>query len=624
MKFNYGTVTFFDIETTAIDDWHTLDGLTGIHCLVLRRGDQTMRFSAPDDGYPSIAEGLEELRLQDVICGHNVLCFDIPAIQKLIPGWKPEGLVLDTKVLARLAFSDQRTDDFGNYKTLPEEFKNKWVGSHSLRAWGFRLGCHKGDFGGDTEDWSGYSPEMLEYCVRDVELTQLLFNHCVQSLEKDGTMMVPAAVDVEHDFQRILWKQECRGILFDVKAAGRLYAQLVRERESLRVKLEKTFPPKMVTMSRPEYWSVGDSRYPTKKAAVADGHAPRTVVAGPPQVNVIPFNPDSRPQIAAELIKRGWEPQEFTKGGSPKVDESILKTLPYAEAADLMKHMTLSKRLGQLAEGDEAWLKWADKDGRIHGRVNTIGTATHRCSHSKPNVAQVPAVRAIYGKACRSLFKAEKPYVMLGADASGLELRCLAHYLHPFDKGQYVDLILNGDIHVANQEAAGLESRDQAKTFIYGLIYGAGPAKLGSIVGGGPKEGQALLRRFNQKMPALKTLRSKITGTLKTRKYLKALDGRKVPIRSQHSALNYLLQSAGAIVMKYGTVEAHRVVRRITPDIHQIAHVHDEIQYECPPDKAEECGAGVVSAFQGLDETLSFLCPLDAEFKIGDTWADTH
>lgn len=613
---DYGTPTIFDIETTAIDDWHTLAGLTAIHCLVIRRGDHVYRYTSDGSHDGDIAQGVEFLSQQDVIVGHNALCFDIPAIQKMFPGWRPSGLVLDTKVLARLAFSDQKHDDFKMFIGKPVNYR-KLIGSHSLEAWGLRLGFHKGDHGKQEDAWDHLSEEMLEYCVQDTLVTQKLFEHCCSHLTS------PIAVTIEHEFQRICWDQECAGFAFDSDSATRLAMDLASQRESLRLKLEKSFPEKTVVMKRPAYWEVQGKRFPTKKAAMEEGYPPREIVAGPPTINHIPFNPDSRQQIAEELKARGWEPKEFTPGGQPKIDASILGTLKFDEAKDLTMYLTLGKRLTALSEGEEAWID-AVKDGRIHGRVNTIGTATHRCTHTSPNIAQVPATRAQFGTECRSLFIPGEGKILLGADASGLELRCLAHYLHPFDRGKYVDLVLNADIHTANQEAAGLDTRDQAKTFIYALIYGAGPQKIGEIVGGGSKDGKILMKRFTDRMPALKKLREAIKAKLKMRPYLQGLDGRRVPIRSQHSALNYLLQSAGAVVMKHGTVDAHARLRRISPTIQQVAHIHDEVQYEVDPQDAEACGLQFVEVFRELHESLNFKCPLDAEFKVGDSWAKTH
>ena len=345
------------------------------------------------------------------------------------------------------------------------------------------------------------------------------------------------------------------------------------------------------------------------------------------RVKKIPFNPGSRDQIAKGLIsKRGWAPKDFTVEGKPKVDEAVLSKLDYPEAKKMIEYLTLSKRLGQIADGKESWIK-VEKEGRIYGRVNPCGAVTSRCTHSGPNVAQVPRVGAKWGRECRSLFTVPRGYVLVGVDASGLELRCLAHYTFPFDDGQYAKEILEGDIHTANQEAAGLGNRNDAKTFIYALCYGAGDAKIGSIIGGGRNEGKAMKKRFFTKMPALKKIQDGIKFRLKTQDFLTGIDGRRLKIRSEHSALNTLLQSAGAIAMKEATCVLHRNIRSHgwgLDDVMQVAHIHDEIQLQVRKEIADDVGKISVQSIQESGEALGFRCPLDGEYKIGGNWAETH
>ena len=203
----------------------------------------------------------------------------------------------------------------------------------------------------------------------------------------------------------------------------------------------------------------------------------------------------------------GYELPTENDGKTYKVDEAVLKGIDHPIAADLLSFLLVQKRLGQLAEGQQAWLK-LQKNGVIHGRVNTNGAVTGRCTHSTPNVAQVPSVRADYGKECRELFTVRKGYKLVGCDASGLELRMLAHYMAFYDRGEYAKIVTEGDVHTVNQKAAGLETRDQAKTMIYALLYGAGDHKMGEIIGGGAREGQQLKRKFFSSLPALARLTS--------------------------------------------------------------------------------------------------------------------
>ena len=239
--------------------------------------------------------------------------------------------------------------------------------------------------------------------------------------------------------------------------------------------------------------------------------------------------------------KYGWKPEKFTGEGKPQIDESILTAMDYEEAKVLVQYLTIGKRLGQLAEGKEGWLR-SVKDGRIYGAVNTNGALSGRCTHSRPNVAQVPSSSSLYGPECRSLFLPNEGHVMVGCDCSGLELRMLAHFLAFADNGAYVRLVTEGDPHTANQEAAGLPTRASAKTFIYALIYGSGDQNLGKLVGGGAKEGAAMRKKFLDGMPAFKKLKAAVDHNVQTKGFLLGLDGRKLPVRSKHSALNLLLQ----------------------------------------------------------------------------------
>ena len=597
------TATIFDIETTAIDDWHTLRGLDKIHCIVTRTGKEVKTYSGD-----SIDEGVEALRTADVIVGHNSIGFDIPAIKKLYPGWdRGHRFVGDTLVMARLVWPNRKELDF-----RIDDFPKNMIGSHSLKSWGVRLGENKAEYEGG---WDEFTDEMLDYCVQDTLVTQRLWDeaHPLVSCESMLT---------EHRFAEILSDQSVYGFRFDVEKASRLYAELADKRDILHKRLVDTFPPVHEEMKTPAYWFVGDKRYKTKAEAVKSNGLAKDVRRGPNRVKETPFNPDSRQQIANCLIdKYGWSPESFTPGGQPKVDETILKAMPFDEAKLLVDYLTLSKRLGQLSEGNEAWLK-LETGGRIHGFVNHNGTVTGRCTHRNPNMAQVPSCSAPYGEECRSLFMAPKGRMLVGVDASGLELRCLAHYLSRWDRGRYAEIICSGDIHTANQKAAGLATRDQAKTFIYGLIFGAGAQKFGSIVGGGVKDGQRMMSRFLTKIPALKRLRETIKETLKGRDHLIGLDGRKIPIRSNHSALNALLQSAGAVVMKRATIRANLYCEGL--DVHQVAHVHDEIQYEAVEKDAQEVGNLAVCAIRDAGKDIDFRCPLDGEYKIGRTWAETH
>jgi len=256
-----------------------------------------------------------------------------------------------------------------------------------------------------------------------------------------------------------------------------------------------------------------------------------------------------------------------------------------------------------------------------------MGSITSRCSHSHPNTAQVPSIKAPYGKECRELFKTDPGFSLLGCDVSGLELRCLAHYMGRFDGGAYGKVLLEGDIHTANQEAAGLPSRDASKTFIYAFLYGAGDQKIGSILGKGASVGKKVKNQFLRKTPALKELRKAVQ--LKAKKgFLKGLDGRTIPVRSEHSALNTLFQSAGAIICKRWVVELHKLLQlegyTYAQDYAQVAFVHDEIQMIVKEDYVRDIGNLAVKAIGVAGDAYNFRIPLTGEWTCGRNWAETH
>jgi DNA polymerase I-like protein with 3'-5' exonuclease and polymerase domains len=298
------------------------------------------------------------------------------------------------------------------------------------------------------------------------------------------------------------------------------------------------------------------------------------------------------------------------------VNEKVLANVDIPEAKMIMEYFTISKRVAMV----KAWLEAVGDDGRIHGRVNSCGAVTGRMTHSKPNLAQVPAIYSPYGEECRELWIVPEGKCLVGIDASGLELRMLAHYMN--DK-EYTEEILNGDIHTANQLAAGLQSRDQAKTFIYAFLYGGGDGKIGEIVGGRPKDGQRLKADFLANTPALGALRKRVTGEC-GKGWLRGLDGRHLHIRSSHSALNVLLQSAGAIVMKQALVLLEKFASTYKIDYKFVLNVHDEFQVEVKETQAEQFGRLAVDCIirAGIDFKLN--CPLDGEYKVGSNWAQTH
>jgi len=448
------------------------------------------------------------------------------------------------------------------------------------------LNVLKDEFGVEEDEegvdkWATFTPTMLNYNEQDVVVGTALIKHLIAAGYSEE------AIVLEHDVAWLMSQQERNGFHFNKKKAEELEIVLRARAEVARQQIEKVVPP----IPAPDFIPKRDNKR-------------LGYVKGVPVKRFKEFNPNSRQQFGwiitqyfnfhpdnIELYnipdddKKKYDNDEILsrciKGKYPlKIDEETFKAirsdptappeiLPLAEHSEL--YFMLGKRLGQLADGKYAWLKCVKEDGFMHGSVNPMGCVTSRASHSSPNMGQIPAVDSEYGPECRELFEAPPGWYQVGVDACGLELRCLAHYMYPYDNGEYADIILNGDIHTANQEAAGLPERGQAKTFIYAFLYGAGDAKIGKIVNGSASHGKALKKRFLEKTPGIALLRkaiedqlveTKFRGRVKKwrRKWLKGLDGRKIPIRYVHAALNSLLQSCGAILCKYWIVETERML----------------------------------------------------------------
>ena len=525
------------------------------------------------------------------IIGHNIIGYDVPVLERLLGVDFSKVGVIDTLVLSRLYDPTRQ--------------------SHSLKSWGIELNKHKGDY----NDWSKFTGEMLEYCVNDIRVTLAMY----KVFDTEDNSLSTESVALEHRTAGAIGRQTRRGWLLDERKSMVLVAELQSEIVNVTAKVRETFKPLPVFVPL---------NHPGQKKLNKDGSISaryqKQLDLGAEWVDDVwgyydypEFNLGSRQQIGRYLQHFGWKPKETTETGLPVVNEKTLGEITDIPEAELINnYLMLQKRYAQVT----SWLKALSNDGRIRGYVNPCGTVTGRMTHSKPNLAQVPAVYSPYGKECRSLFVVPKGYKLVGMDASGLELRMLAHYMNDKD---YTYEVLNGDIHTANQRAAGLESRDKAKTFIYAFLYGAGDGKIGEIVGGTARQGKVLKANFLNNTPALATLRSRVAKA-SGKGYLKGLDGRRIKVRSEHSALNTLLQGAGAVVMKQALVHLEDYANKEGLDYNFIGNIHDEIQTEVREDQATRFGELAVQAVVDTTETLNLRCPLDAEYKIGNNWADTH
>jgi DNA polymerase I-like protein with 3'-5' exonuclease and polymerase domains len=620
----------FDIEADGL-----LNEATRIHCIVLRSTvtGETQRFSTSNRGKP-ISDALWKLSNAPRIIGHNAINYDIPLIRKLYPDIPIyPSRVVDTLVYARLVFADIRVKDADLIRKgkLPGEF----MGQHSLEAWGHRLKLHKGDYAKEMaakglDPWASWSPEMEDYCEQDTAVTLKLF----RNLEARG--FSEESIKLEHEVAWIIARQERYGFRFNEQKAVDLYGDLVQKKMETAAAVRGVFKPLYLKDGHP---------FTPKRDNAVKGYVKDVPFQ---KVKLTEFNPGSRDHIAHWLrTLYGWEPKERTPDGKPKVDDDTLMSLPYSEAKPLKEYLMLGKRCGQIAEGQSAWLKCVT-NGRMHGSVNSNGAVTGRMTHWGPNMAQVPAGYSPYGKECRALFEAGPGKKLVGIDAAALELRCLAGYMALIDGGAYIKTVLEGDKtkgtdeHSVTARAIGLDpakiyfagetGRDMAKTWFYAYIYGAQDPKLGEIlthVPGNRAAGYRSRVALVRALPALGTLTDLVKERAKERKgILLGLDGRFLSVRSDHAALNTLLQGAGAVLMKRALVILDNSLQalRYTPGVHYefVGNIHDEWQLEVDEEIAEVVGKLGVEAIRKAGEYYKFRCPLDGEYKIGNNWSETH
>ena len=524
----------------------------------------------------------------DRLIGHNLIGFDAPVLNRL---WGTKiGLkkVRDTLIMSRL-------------------LNPSIEGGHSLDAWGKRLGNRKVEYSriwhwinGVPYDKTSTAPydaphDSLNrfYCKQDVAVTVDLYKLLDNELTDWGE-----SVQLEHEVAAIIAKQERHGFRFDEDKGRALLATLNGEVADIEGELQAVFPP------------IVEERISEKTGK-------------PLKTKVTPFNPGSRQQIAERLQGLGVKFTQETEKGSTIVNEKVLESIDLPEAKLIARYLMLQKRVSQVS----SWFDVVKPDGRVHGRVITNGAVTGRMTHHSPNMAQVPSSGSEYGEECRELWTVEVGNKLVGADASGLELRMLAHYMQ--DKA-YINTVINGnkddgtDIHTVNMKAAGLQTRDQAKTFIYALLYGAGGAKIGSIIGGSSADGYRIMERFFSKTPALEHLKEEVVLPASKKGWLRGLDGRHLMIRSEHAALNTLLQGAGAIVMKKALVILQKKLNCGIINASFCANVHDEWQIEVPQEDAERVGKMAVEAIKEAGEYFKLRCPLTGEYHVGNSWKDTH
>jgi DNA polymerase-1 len=592
------TTLIADLEADGL-----LDTITTIH-QITTINDDTGELTSYNRN--TLSQGIQALAEADVIVGHHFIGYDIPAV-RIVTGLDLDPRkVIDTLLLSKLGNPDR-------------------PGGHSLDAWGERLKHPKIEH----TDWTKWSPEMEHRCNEDTLITRELFHRLRPIIDQQ-----PEAVALEHEVAVRVEETVRRGFGLDVEACHKLVDEFLTEREAQLREFAGMFPPILVSPkpSAPEKTlKIVNKRNPNYGILEA-GHAFCPVV-------IQEFNPGSRQQIAQRLItKYSWVPKVYTSTGIPEVSEETLRELPYPEAQKFADYLTTEKKLSQINSEPKSngygggWLHY-ENDGRVHASLNSLKAVTGRMSCSSPNVQQVatdPAMRACWVPA--------KGNVLVGADADGLELRCLGHYLAHYDGGEYANLVVHGDVHSRTMENVGFYDRNMVKRLTYGWLYGAGDAKLGTIaiedatkvskevnwghLGIAPKSspskiGRAVRAKLQGGYEGLADLVAAVRARASAQGKLRGLDGRTLWARSPHSALNLLLQSSGAIIVK----KAWTLMDR---DIPVVMQVHDEWQIECKPDEAEDIGEHVVKCVKQAGVELGFRCELAASYKIGNNWAETH
>jgi DNA polymerase-1 len=614
-----GETLVMDCETDGL-----LDTITTIWCVGIQKaeGGPVDVYTDHMEGYPSMAEAMARLKAADRVIAHNGLGFDMPAINRFYPGTLRFEQMYDTMVAGMLAEPERR--------------------SHAIKSYGEQFGAPKGDH----SDWTQCSQAMLDYMIQDVEIGRQVYDYVSRRVASEE------ALKTEHQVQWTLTLMERHGYRLDVEKAQELEAELRGESSDIEYRLEQVFGHQYVP--KKATWDWGDCRWTSIDVITPKADNRRycyTKGAAFTPIKPEMFNPGSRQQIARRLMARypEWKPREWTQTGQPKIDEKSLAGLQYPEARLLNRYLNVSKMLGQLADGKAAWLKLVTQQGYVHGRVKSIGCRTHRSSHFAPNMAQVSKKDL----RMREVWIPDEGHVQVGVDASGLELRMLGHYLARYDGGRYATAAASGksedgtDVHTMTQKVVGFHSRDLVKALTYATLYGAGNAKLGEIAnkdrhqagakvvtkGQEPKLGAKVRRLIEDGIEGFKKLDGICKAKDKAQGYIKGLDGRRVDTAGQHSALNTVLQSAGAITVKKAIAIFHfelcREAGLVDEDYmpvgwHYLAQVHDEVQLSADPAIAAKLGQLFIEAIRKAGVDLGLRVPLDGESMIGANWAATH
>jgi DNA polymerase I-like protein with 3'-5' exonuclease and polymerase domains len=636
----------FDLEGNGLNeltierDGSLVREVTQIHCLVLRDvATDEVKVYRRNEQEDTIAEGVGELSRADVIIGHNVLSYDLPALRRLY-GFDAEPTVFDTLVAAKLLWPDK---------------KNHPHGGNGVDDLAKVLGHRK--VGADITDWTAWTSAMERRCVNDTLVQRDIFKWLKPKLQP-----FKLAFRMETMVAKIIAKQQDNGVRINVEQAETLIERLELAKAEALDTLRQSFEPRIQTMKSPAYYEDSESgdRYERKKDAPSARR--KHLIPGPMRTKEHLFECTTH-QLAARLKARyDWDAPTTDKG-NPSIKEEVLLALDFPEAVHAYRHNMAKKRLEHLTD----WVRRARESrtpGVIHPSIDTIGCVSSRMSHSQPNSTAPPKVRSDkatgkpllewagrWGFEMRSLWGPTRPgWWQWGADASGLEFRMLGNRMHPWDKGAYAEIVVNGDVHAENQRASKADTRDQTKEGGYAFLYGSGDESLGITVGTHPsldakqrakyakllrteagrkKVGREFKRNLRRGLPALSKLIDWVMQAASEKGFIQLLDGRHAPIRKEYAALNTQLQGDGAVVMKLALCLFWKKMEaspyRFGEDWALLLNCHDEFQGEARTEKiAHYCGRMAVWAIIEAGVRLKCKCKLDGEYKVGQCWADTH
>ena len=417
---------------------------------------------------------------------------------------------------------------------------------------------------------------------------------------------IPEWVQMEHQVAQILTQQERHGWYFNESEARSLESTLRQELEDTTRILRKQHP------------YVAGALFTPKRNNRTQGY-----VDGAQLQRLKELNVTSRDHIAWLLQTHyGWMPSSMTSTGKPVIDETVLRDIGTDIALRFLRILEITKQLGMISEGVNAWQKLVTTSSRIHHHCS-VATATFRCAHRNPNLGQTPADERF-----RKLFTASPDYYMVGADLSGIELRMLAHYLARYDEGRYSKILLTGDIHATNADAIGV-TRTEIKRITYCFLYGGGNHKIGLSYdkqlpeAEAKKKGKEIREAYVAAIPGLKEFLEAVHKASE-RGYVLGLDHRHILCDSRHKSLNYLLQGSAAVIAKRWMVITHDHIKKMDLHCNHLAFIHDELQYECKSEHVDDLKSLLVLSAAQAGEYYNMRIPVAAEASNGLNWADTH